>query len=81
MRDVDWVTQTCVISFHTVGVWPETDDGASEDVNACARSHQRKILVTGDNNGKIKVYANPAVQPKVLDRTELCVSAVVTVRI
>ena len=63
LRDCTWATRTCVLSFDTIGVWPETVDGS--DLNACARSHDGKLMATGDDFGKIKLYNSPAVQPKV----------------
>ncbi len=63
LRDVEWATQTCVLGFATVGVWPETVDGS--DLNTCARSRSGRFLATGDDFGKIKLYGNPACQPKV----------------
>ena len=63
LRDCTWSSRTCVLSFDTIGVWPETVDGS--DLNACARSHDGKLVATGDDFGKIKLYTHPAVQPKV----------------
>ena len=63
LRDVTWATQTCILGFNTVGVWPETIDGT--DLNTCARSHNQKFLATGDDFGKIKLYSYPTMQPKV----------------
>ncbi len=63
LRDVEWATQTCVLGFSTVGVWPETIDGS--DLNTCARSRSGGMMATGDDFGKIKLYAHPACQPKV----------------
>lgn len=60
---MEWATQSCIVGFQTIGVWPETLDGT--DLNTCARSNNAKYLATGDDFGKIKLYANPATQPKV----------------
>ncbi|KAH9628734.1 hypothetical protein HF086_003688 [Spodoptera exigua] len=35
MRDVTWATNTCPITFQTIGVWPENADGT--DINTCTR--------------------------------------------
>eukprot|EP00095_Tigriopus_kingsejongensis_P006549 maker-scaffold515_size150689-snap-gene-0.35 protein:Tk06549 transcript:maker-scaffold515_size150689-snap-gene-0.35-mRNA-1 annotation:"echinoderm microtubule-associated 2 isoform x3" len=67
LRDVVWATQTCILNFNTIGVWPETLDGT--DLNTCARSHNQKFLATGDDFGKIKLYTFPATQPKSLHHT------------
>ncbi|XP_039756795.1 echinoderm microtubule-associated protein-like 2 isoform X2 [Pararge aegeria] len=64
LRDVAWATTTCPITFHTVGVWPENADGT--DINSCARSHDSRLAATGDDFGKVKLYAYPVTQPKSL---------------
>lgn len=63
LRDVDWASQTCVISFETIGIWPDGADGT--DVNNCSRSGDGKLLATGDDFGKVKLFSYPASQPKV----------------
>ncbi len=67
LRDVEWATQSCILGFNTIGVWPETVDGS--DLNACARSNGSKLIATGDDFGKIKLYSYPASQPKSLHHT------------
>ncbi|XP_024881267.1 echinoderm microtubule-associated protein-like 2 isoform X7 [Temnothorax curvispinosus] len=64
LRNVDWSTHTCVISFETIGIWPEGADGT--DVNNCTRSGDGKLLATGDDFGKVKLFSHPACQPKSL---------------
>lgn len=63
MRDVEWATNTCTITFTTVGIWPENADGT--DVNYCDRSHNGTLLATGDDFGKVKLYTYPVTQPRV----------------
>ena len=63
LRDMDWATQSCLLSFNTIGVWPETIDGT--DLNCCAKSNDQKLIATGDDFGKIKLYTYPVTQPKV----------------
>jgi microtubule-associated protein-like 1/2 len=63
MRDVEWATNNCTITFSTIGIWPENADGT--DVNFCDRSHDKKLLATADDFGKVKVYNYPASQPRV----------------
>lgn len=62
-RDVEWATNTCTLTFTSVGIWPETADGT--DVNYCDCSHDRKLLATGDDFGKVKMYSWPVIQTKV----------------
>ncbi|XP_049875343.1 echinoderm microtubule-associated protein-like 2 isoform X3 [Pectinophora gossypiella] len=64
MRDVSWATNTCPITFQTIGVWPENADGT--DINSCTRSHDGRLAATGDDFGKVKLYAYPVTQPKSL---------------
>ncbi|XP_048515693.1 echinoderm microtubule-associated protein-like 2 isoform X8 [Athalia rosae] len=64
LRDVDWSTHSCIISFETIGVWPEGADGT--DINNCTRSGDGKLLATGDDFGKVKLFSYPACQPKSL---------------
>ncbi|XP_075977047.1 echinoderm microtubule-associated protein-like 2 isoform X2 [Anticarsia gemmatalis] len=64
LRDVTWATNTCPISFQTIGVWPENADGT--DINSCTRSHDGRLVATGDDFGKVKLYAYPVTQPKSL---------------
>jgi hypothetical protein len=64
MRDVEWSSQSCLLTFNTIGVWPETIDGT--DLNTCARSNNHKFVATGDDFGKIKLYSYPVTQPKVI---------------
>ncbi|CAK1582473.1 unnamed protein product [Parnassius mnemosyne] len=64
MRDVVWATNHCPITFTTIGVWPEGADGT--DINSCTKSHDGRLVATGDDFGKVKLYAYPVTQPKSL---------------
>lgn len=66
MRDTEWATNKCTISFTTAGIWPENADGT--DVNNCDRSHGGNLLATGDDFGKIKLYSYPVTQLRVRKR-------------
>lgn len=50
VKDVKWATQTCPLGFNVFGVWSEQPE--SSDVSCVARSHNRKLLATGDDCGK-----------------------------
>lgn len=63
LRDVEWASQTCTLSFETIGVWPDGADGT--DINVANRSQDKSLLATGDDFGKVKLYAFPASKPKV----------------
>ncbi|XP_022113185.1 echinoderm microtubule-associated protein-like 2 isoform X1 [Pieris rapae] len=64
MRDVIWASNNCPITFQTIGVWPENADGT--DINTCTRSHDNRLAATGDDFGKVKLFAYPVTQPKSL---------------
>uniref|UniRef100_A0A1B0C8Z4 Uncharacterized protein n=2 Tax=Lutzomyia longipalpis TaxID=7200 RepID=A0A1B0C8Z4_LUTLO len=63
LRDNAWATHSCTLTFESLGIWPENADGT--DVNTAARSHDAKLMATGDDWGKVKLYSYPACQPKV----------------
>ncbi|XP_053997604.1 echinoderm microtubule-associated protein-like 2 isoform X7 [Hylaeus anthracinus] len=67
LRDIEWTSHSCIISFETIGIWPEGADGT--DVNNCSRSSDSKLLATGDDFGKVKLFSYPACQPKSLCHT------------
>lgn len=45
------------------GVWPEGSDGT--DINAVCRAHERKLLSTGDDFGKVHLFSYPCSQFRV----------------
>ncbi|XP_053393881.1 echinoderm microtubule-associated protein-like 2 isoform X3 [Mercenaria mercenaria] len=61
VRDLEWATQNCTLSFDAVGVWPDGADGT--DVNNCSVSHNKKLLVSADDYGKVNLYEYPSIQP------------------
>lgn len=63
LRDTEWASQTCTLSFETIGIWPDGADGT--DVNVANRSQDKTLLATGDDFGKVKLYQYPASKPKV----------------
>ncbi|XP_028634462.1 echinoderm microtubule-associated protein-like 2 isoform X1 [Grammomys surdaster] len=64
VRNVEWATATCVLGFGVFGVWPEGADGT--DINAVARSHDKKLLVSADDFGKVHLFSYPCCQPRAL---------------
>ncbi|KAI1895666.1 hypothetical protein AGOR_G00108570 [Albula goreensis] len=59
-RDIVWATCTCTLGFHVFGLWPEGSDGT--DINAVCRSNEKRLLVTGDDFGKVHLFAYPCSQ-------------------
>nr|XP_020028515.1 echinoderm microtubule-associated protein-like 2 isoform X1 [Castor canadensis] len=64
MRNVEWATATCVLGFGVFGIWSEGADGT--DINAVARSHNGKLLVSADDFGKVHLFSYPCCQPRAL---------------
>jgi len=60
---VEWASNSCVLTFNTLGIWPEGADGT--DVNHCERSHDGRLMATADDFGKVKLYSYPVIQPRV----------------
>ncbi|XP_018021292.1 echinoderm microtubule-associated protein-like 2 isoform X2 [Hyalella azteca] len=54
LRDTEWATRTCLLCFENFGVWPEGVDGT--DLNSVTAAHQKPIVVTADDFGKIKLF-------------------------
>lgn len=68
LRDCVWASNTCTLTFQTLGIWPENADGT--DVNTASTTSDAKIIATGDDWGKVKLYQYPAAQPKVSGQEE-----------
>ncbi|XP_048378370.1 echinoderm microtubule-associated protein-like 2 isoform X2 [Stegostoma tigrinum] len=62
VRDLEWATSTCVLSFQVFGVWPEGADGT--DINAICRSSDDQLLVTADDFGKVNLFPYPCSHPR-----------------
>eukprot|EP01022_Parablepharisma_sp_SALTPOND_P009431 TRINITY_DN1391_c0_g1_i1.p1 TRINITY_DN1391_c0_g1~~TRINITY_DN1391_c0_g1_i1.p1 ORF type:complete len:2151 (-),score=139.11 TRINITY_DN1391_c0_g1_i1:21-6473(-) len=54
---IDWHTWTCVLGFPMKGILPQLKGRI--DINAVCRSHSEKIVATGDDYSKIKLYKYP----------------------
>ena len=48
---------TCGHSWFTQGIWPPCSDGT--DINSCDRSRNGKVMATGDDFSKIKLFRYP----------------------
>ena len=73
MKDVDWSTQSCVLSFSTVGAWRALESmrdladkgGKTADNPAItavdrATSDPPGLLVTGDSYGRVRLFRYPS---------------------
>jgi len=57
LRDVTWKTRNCLLSFQNFGIWPKGVDGT--DLNAASGAHSKPLTATGDDFGKVKLFAAP----------------------
>ncbi|XP_052472688.1 echinoderm microtubule-associated protein-like 2 isoform X1 [Carassius gibelio] len=62
VRNLEWATSTCVLGFNVFGIWPEGADGT--DINALCRSHDKNLLASADDFGKVHLFSNPCSQPR-----------------
>eukprot|EP00064_Thunnus_orientalis_P022846 superscaffoldBa00008081_g23067 len=62
MRNLEWATSTCTLSFNTFGIWPDGADGT--DINAVCRSHDGSLLASADDFGKVHLFSFPSSQPR-----------------
>ncbi|XP_050988788.1 echinoderm microtubule-associated protein-like 1 isoform X6 [Labeo rohita] len=61
-RDIEWATFTCTLGFHVFGLWPDGSDGT--DINAVCSSNAKRLLVTGDDFGKVHLFSFPCSQSR-----------------
>uniref|UniRef100_A0A182MKJ9 EML-like second beta-propeller domain-containing protein n=1 Tax=Anopheles culicifacies TaxID=139723 RepID=A0A182MKJ9_9DIPT len=64
VKNLEWATQNCSVSFETIGIWPENFDGT--DINSVCKDGEEQFLVCADDFGKIRLFSFPASQPKKL---------------
>uniref|UniRef100_A0AAQ4NZC0 EMAP like 2 n=1 Tax=Gasterosteus aculeatus aculeatus TaxID=481459 RepID=A0AAQ4NZC0_GASAC len=62
VRNEQWATSTCTLSFNTFGVWPDGADGT--DINAVCRSHNGSLLASADDFGNVNLFSFPCSQPR-----------------
>ncbi|XP_004569647.2 echinoderm microtubule-associated protein-like 2 isoform X1 [Maylandia zebra] len=62
VRNLEWATSTCTLSFNTFGIWPDGADGT--DINAACRSHDGSLLSSADDFGKVHLFSFPCSQPR-----------------
>ncbi|XP_052268743.1 echinoderm microtubule-associated protein-like CG42247 [Dreissena polymorpha] len=62
MRDVDWFTNTCHVSYSLIGPWSNLEKG--ETLKVVNRSSYRDTVVTGDSRGRVRLYKYPSSKDK-----------------
>lgn len=56
-KDEKWFTYTNVLGWHIQGIWPPCASG--DDINALDRDKSCKVVATGDDWGKVKLFKYP----------------------
>jgi len=67
IRDMVWSTSECVVQWSSLGLWGETPDTADPSHVSLTRS--RELVGVGDTWGRVKLFSNPACQPRSLCHT------------
>jgi hypothetical protein len=52
-----WSSQTCVLGWGVVGIWPPGADGT--DINCADKNEKGNLLATGDDFGQVKIFNYP----------------------
>jgi microtubule-associated protein-like 6 len=59
LATAQWASWTCYLGFPCMGIWPDGSD--STDVNACHLAHDGALLLTGGDDGLVKLFNAPCV--------------------
>ena len=57
--DTQWQTETCVLGFPVMGIWPPDSDGT--DVNSVDVLPSKGLVATGDDSGRLNLFNYPCV--------------------
>ena len=66
LRDVKWASSTSPFGWGVQGIWPNSSTCASDpterstNVQHCALTPDRKMLISGDSKARLRLYAYPA---------------------
>jgi len=60
MRDVQWATHTCKLGWPVQGVFDPSQKGS--DVNSVDVNVSKSLVVSGDDNGELKLYRYPCMK-------------------
>ena len=58
LSDTKWATWTCIFGWPVQGIWPECSSG--DDINSCDVDKKRRVIVTGDDFSKVKLFRYPS---------------------
>lgn len=60
-KDIKWYTWTCTLGPSVQGIFSNAD---GTEVNSVCRSKSEKLMVTGDDFGKVNLFKYPSIAPK-----------------
>lgn len=60
LKDIDWATNSCILTWGTQNVWDTDQDGS--DVNSID-VFQNKLVATGDDYGNVNLFRYPVLDP------------------
>lgn len=58
MRDVQWATHTCKLGWPVQGIFAPNQGG--QDINSCDVNPNKTLIVTGDDDGDVRLFRFPA---------------------
>lgn len=67
VRDVNWSSFTCIYGWPVQGIWPTKS--SYDDINSCMCSQEVGDIITGGDDGMVKLYRYPAVRAGALHQT------------
>lgn len=65
-----WYSQTCVLGWGVVGIWPPGADGT--DVNSADKNEKGTFLATGDDFGQVKIFNYPCAKVSWIVHSMIC---------
>ena len=67
ISEMEWASQSCLLSFETIGIWPENAE--DYDIVSVAKSEDSSALAAGNSNGLVLLFNYPASLPNVSTTT------------
>lgn len=66
LSDTTWLTESCVLGWHTMGIWPTDCNGTeitTAVVNHTLHSSTKRVLAAADDTGTLRLFKYPVVMP------------------
>ncbi|OQR90411.1 microtubule-associated protein [Thraustotheca clavata] len=62
LRDVDWASYTCVLSWASQGIWGQSQDF----IHAVGVSPEAKMMVSGNDKGELSLHSFPSLSKNII---------------